>query len=196
MKYFLLVYFIAYVGVAFVWRSYQVKRMTGINPVVFKQSDDAHDFIGRVFKLLFALVALVVVVHTFFPTVDRFTGPIIWLELTTLKRVGIGLLLLSLVWTAIAQYQMGQSWRIGIDREHRSPLVHKGLFNFSRNPIYVGLIATLLGLFLITPNALTLLVLVVGVVLISIQVRLEESYLLEAHGAAYSEYQRRVRRWL
>lgn len=170
--------------------------MTGINPVVFKRSDDAHDFIGRVFKLLFALVALVVVVHTFLPTIHRFTGPITWLELTTLKWVGIAVLLLSLAWTVIAQYQMGQSWRIGIDREHRSPLVREGLFNVSRNPIYVGLMATLVGLFLIIPNALTLLVLVVGVVLISIQVRLEESYLLESHGAAYAEYQRRVRRWL
>ena len=170
--------------------------MTGINPVVFKQSDDAHDFIGRVFKLIFALVALVVVVHTFFPTIHRFTGPIAWLELTMLKWAGIALMLLSFVWTVIAQYQMGQSWRIGIDREHRSPLVHKGLFKVSRNPIYVGLMVTLLGLFLITPNALTLLILVAGVVLMSIQVRLEESYLLQSHGAAYAEYQRRVRRWL
>ncbi|HEX7296416.1 MAG TPA: methyltransferase, partial [Pyrinomonadaceae bacterium] len=83
-----------------------------------------------------------------------------------------------------------------IDRENRSPLVHQGLYKFSRNPIYVGMIATLLGLFLAIPNALTLLVLVLGVVVISIQVRLEESYLLESHGTAYSEYQSRVRRWL
>jgi protein-S-isoprenylcysteine O-methyltransferase Ste14 len=170
--------------------------MTGINPVVFTQADDAHDFIGRVFKLLFMLVALLVVMHTFFPMLNRFTGSIIWVEHTTVKWIGVALLLVSLVWTAIAQYQMGQSWRIGIDREHVSPLVRQGLYNFSRNPIYVGLMATLLGLFLIIPNALTLLVLVVGVILISIQVRLEERYLLESHGTAYTEYQRRVRRWL
>ena len=196
MKYFLLVYFIVYIGVAFVWRTYQVRRLTGINPVVFKHSDDAHDFIGRVFKLLFALVALVVVVATFFPNIHDFTGPIVWLELPKVKWVGVTLLFLSLGWTAIAQYQMGQSWRIGIDREHPSPLVHKGLYNLSRNPIYVGIMATLGGLFLFIPNALTLLVLVLGVILISIQVRLEEAYLLESHGPAYEEYRRRVRRWL
>ena len=169
--------------------------MTGVNPVVFSKSDDAHDFIGRIFKLLVALVVLVVFV-SLYPTIYRFTAPITWLEHTTVKWAGIVLLLLSLVWTAVAQYQMGQSWRIGIDREHRSPLVQRGFFNFSRNPIFVGIMVTLLGLFLFIPNALTLVVLVVGVVVISIQVRLEESYLLESHGDSYREYQRRVRRWL
>jgi len=170
--------------------------MTGINPIVFKASDDAHDFIGRVFKLMFVLVVLLILIASFLPAANRFAGPITWLELRTVQWLGIALLLVSLIWTAIAQYQMGQSWRIGIDRDHRSPLVEKGLFKFSRNPIYVGLVATLLGLFLVVPNALTLLVFVLGFVVISIQVRLEESFLLESHGAAYTEYKRRVRRWL
>jgi protein-S-isoprenylcysteine O-methyltransferase Ste14 len=196
LKYFLLLYFIAYIFVAFFWRSYKVRRMTGINPIVFKASDDAHGFIGRVFKLMFVLVVLLILVSSFLPAANRFAGPITWLELRTVQWLGIALLLVSLIWTAIAQYQMGQSWRIGIDRDHRSPLVEKGLFKFSRNPIYVGLVATLLGLFLVVPNALTLLVFVLGFVVISIQVRLEESFLLESHGAAYTEYQRRVRRWL
>jgi len=196
LKYFLLLYFITYIFVAFFWRSYKVRRMTGINPIVFKASDDAHGFIGRVFKLMFVLVVLLILVSSFLPAANRFAGPITWLELRTVQWLGIALLLVSLIWTAIAQYQMGQSWRIGIDRDHRSPLVEKGLFKFSRNPIYVGLVATLLGLFLVVPNALTLLVFVLGFVVISIQVRLEESFLLESHGAAYTEYQSRVRRWL
>jgi protein-S-isoprenylcysteine O-methyltransferase Ste14 len=196
LKYFLLVYLVAYVAVAFFWRSYQVRRMTGINPIVFTAPDGAHGFIGRVFKLMFVLVVLLILVSSFLPAANRFAGPITWLELPTVQWLGIASLLVSLIWTAIAQYQMGQSWRIGIDREHRSPLVEKGLFKFSRNPIYVGLMATLLGLFLVIPNALTLLVFVLGFVVISIQVRLEESFLLESHGAAYTEYQHRVRRWL
>lgn len=170
--------------------------MTGINPVVFKTSDDAHDFIGRVFKLMFLLVVVVIAVYSFVPTVYRFTGPIVWLEHPVMQWIGIALLLLSLIWTVVAQYQMGQSWRIGIDREHRSALVEKGLFTFSRNPIFVGMIVTLFGLFLVIPNALTLLLFVLGGVVISIQVRLEEKYLVESHGEAYNDYQRRVRRWL
>jgi protein-S-isoprenylcysteine O-methyltransferase Ste14 len=91
---------------------------------------------------------------------------------------------------------MGESWRIGIDEEHRTPLVRKGVFGVSRNPIFLGMISTLLGLFLVTPNAVTLLVLGLGVVLIQIQVRLEEEFLSSAHGEDYEEYRREVRRWL
>jgi hypothetical protein len=53
--------------VAFIWRSYVVWKHTGINPVTFKGSDTAHDFIGRVFKLVFVIVVLVCFVYSFSP---------------------------------------------------------------------------------------------------------------------------------
>jgi protein-S-isoprenylcysteine O-methyltransferase Ste14 len=196
LKYFLPLYFIAYVAFAFFWRSYSVRKATGVNPVVFKNSDSAHDLIGRAFKLLFASVALAVVVYSFFPGVYELTVPISWLERPWTKWIGVGLLALSLIWTVVAQYQMGESWRIGIDKEHRTVLVERGVFNLSRNPIFVGMMFTLLGLLLVIPNALTLVIFIVGVTLISIQVRLEEEYLLKSHGEDYANYQRRVRRWL
>lgn len=195
LKYFLPLFLIAYVAVAFVWRSYAVRKATGINPVVFKNSDSAHDLIGRLFKLLFAAIALVVVVHSFFPAIYQFTVPIPWLELLAIEWGGVCLLGLSLIWTVVAQYQMGESWRIGIDKDHTTGLVHRGLFGISRNPIFVGMITTLFGLFLVIPNAMTLVILVSGVVVIAIQVRLEEEYLFISHGDAYAEYRSRVRRW-
>jgi hypothetical protein len=48
LRYFLPLYLVAYVIAAFFFRSYVVWKKTGINPVVFKGSDSAHDFIGRV----------------------------------------------------------------------------------------------------------------------------------------------------
>lgn len=91
---------------------------------------------------------------------------------------------------------MGESWRIGIDEERRTPLMRKGVFSLSRNPIFLGMMLTLLGLFLATPNAVTLTVLALDVVLIQIQVRLEEEFLSKTHGPDYAEYRREVRRWL
>ena len=103
--------------------------------------------------------------------------------------------MLSLGWTVLAQIQMGNSWRIGIDEEKETALVQSGLFRFSRNPIFLGMIVTLAGVFLIIPNALTLLFLVLGFVLIQIQVRLEEEFLAQAHGTEYENFQREGRRW-
>lgn len=196
LKLFLPIYLGAYFFAAFFWRSFVVWKRTKVNPVVFRGLDDAHDFIGRVFKLLFALIVMVVLAYSLSPEIYQYSVPIWWLEFIWLKWAGISLLILSLAWTVLAQAQMGESWRIGIDQEHKTPLVRKGVFGLSRNPIFFGMMATLLGLFLVIPNALTLLTFVMGVVLIQVQVRLEEEFLGRAHGEEYAEYRRSVHRWL
>ena len=196
LRYFLPLYLIAYVIAAFFWRSYQVWKNTGVNPVVFRGSDSAHDFIGRVFKALFAFIVTVVVIYAFFPSAYRYVMPIHELERTWIRVTGIIVLLVSLVWTVVAQAQMGDSWRIGIDTEHRTMLVQRGVFRLSRNPIFVGMILTLLGLLLVIPNVGTLVSLLLGIILIGIQVRLEEEVLTTIHGEDYLQYRRRVKRWI
>ncbi len=189
-------YLLAYLGVAFVWRSYVVGRRIGSNPVVFGDSDNLHDFLGRVFKVALELLALMILVFALSPPIYQALAPIVWLEHWGLKTVGLLLLLVSFALTAVAQAQMGASWRIGIDRNHSTAFVRHGLFRRSRNPIFLGMIFTLLGLFLVIPNALTLAIMLVGLVAIQAQVRLEEEHLTKAHGETYLAYCRQVRRWL
>ena len=196
LRYLLPIYLFVYILVAFVWRSYVVWKHTGVNPVTFKGSDNAHDFVGRIFKLIFVVIVLVVFVYSFFPFAYSYTSPIQWLEHEWLTRLGVLLLLLSLLWIALAQSQMGEAWRIGIDTEHPTPLVQQGVFRISRNPIFLGMRVTLLGLFLTVPNALTLLAFVLGVVVSGVQVRLEEEYLTRMHPKDYPAYRQRVRRWI
>jgi protein-S-isoprenylcysteine O-methyltransferase Ste14 len=192
----LLVYLLIYFAVAFLLPSYRVWKRTNVNPVTFRGTDDAHDYIGKLFKILMACLAAVVIIYAFAPDIYSFLLPITWLENRKIQLVGIVLLVFSLGWTVLAQIQMGNSWRIGIDEENQAALVQSGVFRFSRNPIFLGMIATLTGVFLTIPNALTLLFLVLGVVLIQIQVRLEEEFLGKIHGAEYEEFRRRVRRWI
>lgn len=196
LRYFLPICLVVYFMVTFFWRSYVVWKRTGTNPVVFRGSDNAHDFIGRMFKLVLAVIVLVVLLHSFLPQAYQYLIPIPWLEQRWLRATGVVLLIASLVWTTLAQAQMGESWRIGIDTEHKTPLVQRGVFGLSRNPIYLGVMTTLLGLLLTIPNTITLLTFVLGIVLINIQVRLEEEYLKAKHGENYSTYTQRVRRWL
>jgi protein-S-isoprenylcysteine O-methyltransferase Ste14 len=195
LRYFLPLYIFFYVGAAFFWRSLIVWKRTGINPVVFKTTDSAHDYIGRVFRILFALIVIIVLVRSFWPNGYVLFMPIERLERTWITTTGVMMLVLSLVWTVLAQTQMGESWRIGIDQKHQTALVRTGVFGFSRNPIFLGMIITLVGLFLVMPNVLTLLTLLMAVMLIGIQVRLEEEFLLKSHGEDYAVYKRHVRRW-
>jgi len=196
LRYFLPAYLLVYVVIAFVWRSYRVWKRTGSNPVTFKGSDSAHDLIGSFFKVVFVLLAVDVLVYSFVPKLYKYCSPFDWLMNSRVNLVGIALMVLSLIWTVIAQAQMGESWRIGIDSEHQTSLVQTGIFSLSRNPIFVGMIITLLGLFLVIPDALTLLALIMGGTLIAIQVRLEEEFLRKTHGDEYARYSQRVRRWL
>lgn len=196
LRYFLPIFLLVYFAVAFVLPTYRVWKRTGVNPVTFRGADTAHDYIGKLFKIVMLILTLTVITYAFAPNFYQYLLPIFWLENRIIQYIGIGLLLLSLGWTILAQIQMGNSWRIGIDEEKETALVQTGLFGFSRNPIFLGMQITLLAFFLAAPNALTLLISVLGFVLIQIQVRLEEEFLSKTRGANYDDYRRKVRRWL
>lgn len=190
------VYLVVYFAVAFVWRSVVVYRTTGINPYVLGGSDNAYDYIGVTFRMTFLAVVGVIILFAVSANLYDYAAPLRWLERDAVRWFGLALLVASLVWTATAQVQMGASWRIGIDKKNRTELVEKGLFSVSRNPIFLGMRLALAGFFLTIPNAVTLLTLVLGDVLMQIQVRLEEEHLTNLHGAQYAEFCGRVRRWM
>jgi protein-S-isoprenylcysteine O-methyltransferase Ste14 len=189
-------YLLTFFGIAFVWRSYLVWKRTGINPYVVGKTDKAINFIEKVYPFPLLLLLGVTIAFTFFPNVYQYATPIIWLEDRSIKIVGLGLMALALIWTAVAQMQMGKSWRIGIDAENKTELVENGLFAISRNPIFFGMRMALFGFFLTLPNALTLLAVVLTDVLMQTQVRLEEEFLRNSHGEKYEEFCRKVRRWI
>jgi protein-S-isoprenylcysteine O-methyltransferase Ste14 len=141
-------------------------------------------------------IFLYAVAYALFPAWHDSFLPVRQLDNQIINCIGLSLLLISLAWTVIAQTHMKNSWRIGIDTETKTELVTNGLFSISRNPIFFGMIITLFGLFLTTPNALTVLFLVLGYVLIQIQIRLEEEFLTKEHGQKYLEYQQKVRRFI
>ena len=197
LKVFLPLYFLAWFVLAFAWRSYLIWKRTGRNPYRLGKSDNAHDFVGVLFRLTMAVSAGVVLLHSLSSELYNYLAPIAWLQHPTLVTLGVVLLLVSFLWILLAQKQMGNSWRIGIDHEVKTPLVREGVFKLSRNPIFLGMRINLLGLFFILPNAVTLLaVLVLGDALMQIQVRLEEEYLSRMHGQEYEHYCRQTRRWL
>lgn len=187
-------YFIIYFGIAFVLKSVVVAKRIGKNPLVLPKDGSAYGLIAFYFKLTLIAMFLYVVGYAFFPTWHDNFLPIIQLDNQTVKYIGLALLLISLVWTVIAQGHMKNSWRIGIDTDTKTELVTSGLFAISRNPIFFGMILGLVGLFLTTPNALTALFLILGDVLIQIQIRLEEDFLTKEHGQAYIDYKQKVRR--
>jgi protein-S-isoprenylcysteine O-methyltransferase Ste14 len=188
------VYILLYFGIAFVLKSVIVAKRIGKNPFVLPKDDSAYGLLGFYFKIILISMFLYVIVFAFFPEGYAYFLPITPLNTTTLQYIGLGTLFISLIWTVIAQGHMKNSWRIGIDTVTKTELVTTGLFGISRNPIFFGMILTLLGLFLVTPNAVTALFLIVGYILIQVQIRLEEEFLIKEHGQHYLDYKQKVRR--
>ena len=78
-----------------------------------------------------------------------------------------------------------------------SALVTSGIYRFTRNPMYLGLLLTLVGwaAFLASPPALVFLFLYV-VFINRFQIDPEERMLSSLFGTDYVAYKTRVRRWL
>ncbi|MFY1046241.1 methyltransferase family protein [Chryseobacterium sp. GP-SGM7] len=105
-------------------------------------------------------------------------------------------MILSLIWVLIAQFQMKNSWRIGINEELKTELITKGLFNYSRNPIFLGMLISQIGFFFTLPTLISLIFFIISTILIQIQIRMEEEFLLNQHGKDYRRYKAQVRRIL
>ena len=81
--------------------------------------------------------------------------------------------------------------------EKASVLVTEGIFQFTRNPMYLGLLSCMIGWAIYLNNPLTLLV-VAGFYfyLSQIQIKAEEEALEKKFGDSYQAYKKEVRRWL
>ena len=196
LRIFLPVYFIVFIGITFVYRTYANARRFGLKPYSFGNSEATHSLVARLLIIGVLACLGVVLVYALAPQLYAYLGPISWLEYRAIAWIGIALCLLSLVWIIVAQAQMGASWRIGFDPGKKTALVSSGLFAISRNPIFLGMTVTLLGLFFSLPNAFTFALLTGGGALIQVQVRLEEEYLRSKHGKLYATYCKKVPRWL
>ena len=126
----------------------------------------------------------------------NYLGPFHALETPEFRILGLVLCYLGLLWSAISQSQMGKDWRVGIDDKNETSLVTRGLYKISRHPIYLGFMVITVGLFFALANVVSLLCAVMTIVILSIEARLEEEFLLSRHGLIYKDYLARTRRWL
>lgn len=196
LKIYLPVYLLLYIVISFLLPTYRTWKRTGINPITFGKSDNAHDYIGFVMKLLIAFLFVSVLLFAIGKNWYQYIVPITYLEKSALRILGFVLIHTSLVWISIAQYQMSNSWRIGIDEVNKTELKTKELFSISRNPIFLGVILSVLGVFCIIPNALTFFVALSTYYIIQIQIRLEEEFLEKRHGNNYHIYKLKAKRFI
>ena len=91
---------------------------------------------------------------------------------------------------------MNDSWRAGIPDRDRTELVTSGIYQFSRNPAFLGFDLMYIGVMLMYCNLLTVPLTVFAIVMLHLQILQEERYLEETFGVAYREYKRHTFRYL
>jgi len=180
----------------FVIPSYLTYKRTGINPFKFSKEETAINYVGKAYKAISAIAFFTIALNAFLPSVMQYLVAIEYLKSEITLWIGLVLLHLSFIIIFIAQRNMANEWRIGIDNENKVNLIKKGMFGLSRNPIFLGVVMVFIGLFLIIPNVVTAVIVVSGIIVIQVQVRLEEEFLQKQLGDEYKEYMNNVKRWL
>jgi protein-S-isoprenylcysteine O-methyltransferase Ste14 len=180
-----------FLGYLILWRIKRARdiRMNGIDPeVLSRASTPVQAHFARLVRFMTALVVTIIVLHTFAPEAWPPLTRLGALDSRLFDLIGCALGAAGLMLCRLAQATMGSSWRVGIDSERPSVLVTGGVYRWIRNPTYLGLHLASLGLWLIWPTALVAGYAVLFFVVMDIQVRCEEEFLLAHHGDDYRGY--------
>jgi protein-S-isoprenylcysteine O-methyltransferase Ste14 len=130
------------------------------------------------------------------PPASRLFQPVTGLAFTVFGFAGAALCIAATIATFVCWREMGKSWRLGIDPEEKTQLVFSGPYRFARHPIYALSSVLVLGTFGTTPTVAMMVTALLHLLLLQVEARREEKYLLAKHGESYAEYKRRVGRFV
>ncbi len=108
--------------------------------------------------------------------------------------IGVGL---AIEIVAVIQFIRYRTTINPLNPDGTSTLVTDGLYRFSRNPMYAGMLILLIGWLVRLGNAVNILPLLGFILAMTVlQIRPEELVLQQKFGSDYEAYCRRVPRWI
>jgi protein-S-isoprenylcysteine O-methyltransferase Ste14 len=189
-----LAFHLTFLIAAFGWRSWVQYRRTG--DIGFRGFSRDSSALERVVGTSF-VIALVVFALLPLMRLLGLTSTIPLLDRPAVHALGLILAVSGIGITVLAQVQMGESWRIGVDSSETTALIQHGLFGRVRNPIFSGMLVESLGIVLLVPGLLSAAVWLALLTAIELQVRrVEEPYLLRTHGLEKIAHAGQLRRAL
>ncbi|MEE9447431.1 MAG: isoprenylcysteine carboxylmethyltransferase family protein [Arenicellales bacterium] len=143
------------------------------------------------------------------PVYGLFTGLLIWmlnkwlpsLEIIPSNIQTLGWFILafgvSIDIISLAQFHQNKTTLNPLKPDNASTIVATGMYRFSRNPMYLGMLIALIGWAVQMGNIAGFACLPLFVWIITqMQILPEERILKEKFGASYVDYLKRVRRWI
>jgi protein-S-isoprenylcysteine O-methyltransferase Ste14 len=111
-----------------------------------------------------------------------------------LKMAGFAFCAIGLAVTIVSLLHLGKSTRLGLP-DRTLPFVTRGIYRFSRNPMYIGFGCITLASILYTANIFTAIAGLYSIGVYHCIILNEEKYLEAKFGDQYREYKKRVRRY-
>jgi protein-S-isoprenylcysteine O-methyltransferase Ste14 len=142
--------------------------------------------------IVYGFGALVASILTWFYPVS------LWTPVTHGWRIaGVGVIAAGLLLLALAGRQFHRTGTPVPPIKPTTAIVTTGIYQYTRNPMYLGLSLIVLGLAVLTASLWFFLATPVAVVAVTkLAIEREEIYLERKFGAVYRTYKQRVRRWL
>lgn len=110
------------------------------------------------------------------------------------RIVGVVLGILGVMFFTLAIITMKTSWRVGIPEEKTS-LITDGIYNWSRNPAFVGFDLLFLSICLMYFSILLVCVSVWAAVMLHLQILQEETHMYHMFGNDYVQYTKQTLRY-
>jgi protein-S-isoprenylcysteine O-methyltransferase Ste14 len=147
----------------------------------------------RFFRISIWMVCLF---RLFYLNIDNYLGMMNILELPSVITLGLILLTVGFLSTALIHYSLGKEWRSGIDPSGPARVITSGAYQFSRNPMFVCIAVAQLGFFFAMPSVFSLVCLTIGLYTLNSQTLEEEIHLSQKFPIEYATYASKVRRWV
>lgn len=97
-------------------------------------------------------------------------------------------MVMGLMFFVLGLASLGDSWRLGIDKEELGQLVTRGICALSRNPIYLFFDLYFLGTFLVNGALIFLVFALLVIANLHYQIVQEEPFLARVHEATHTRY--------
>ena len=126
-------------------------------------------------------------------------APSLTLIPSSISKLGIALIIVGVLIDvyALVQFIKQRTTPNPLSPQNANDIVISGLYKFSRNPMYLGLLLSLTGWAIYQANLIGFVCLPIFIWLINtLQITPEERILLEKFGDSYQQYLTKVRRWI
>lgn len=165
------------------------KKDINVNCFINFKKKEKNSLFNLLFFILVSVIAIIQILSIFLIKEEHSLTVVFKTVGLMFAGAGVVILLLSIK-------AMKDQWRIGINKEEKTNLITKGVYDYSRNPVNLAFYFFYFGMTLAYPTYILGILSAACVVFFHLETRKEEKYLKQSLGDEYKEYTKNVNRYV